>query len=73
LTQVFEIASSSVAVKPRVTGEPSLTGLGKTLVIVTVGAKSLTVSVVVLEVVRPAASVAFTVIVKIFWATPPVL
>jgi hypothetical protein len=72
LTQVFEIASSSVAVKPRVTGEPSLTGLGKTLAIVTTGAKSLIVAVFVFEPVPPL-FVAFTVIVKIFWATLPVL
>jgi hypothetical protein len=72
LTQVFEIASSSAAVKLRVTGEPSLTGLGKTLVIVTTGARSFTVTDAVLEPVPPL-FVAFTVIVKIFWATPPVL
>jgi hypothetical protein len=62
----LEIDSSSVAVKLTVTGCPKVPGLGVTPVIVTTGARSFTVSVVDAEPVRPAASVAFTVMVKIF-------
>ena len=74
LTQVFDIASSSEALTVTVTVAPSFAGLGETLVIETVGARSFTVRLTAVEVVeRPAASVAFAVILKIFDATPPVL
>jgi hypothetical protein len=73
LTQVFAIASSaSAAETATVTVAPSFAGLGETLVIETVGARSLTVSEVAADVVvRPAASVAFAVILKEALGTVP--
>ena len=74
LTQVLLIASSSEAETVTVTVAPSLAGLGETLVIDTVGARSLTVRLTAVEVVeRPAASVAFAVKLNTLEATPPVL
>src|SRR2546425_4037330 len=70
---VLEMASSSVTVKLAVTVPPTATGFGETLVIVTVGARSLIVIDAVLEPVLPAASVALTVMVNALLATPPVL
>ena len=73
LTQVLDIASSaSEALTVTVTVAPSLAGLGETLVMLTVGARSFTVSVFVPEPV-PAVFVALTVIVKILWAAVPTL
>jgi hypothetical protein len=70
LTHVFAIASSSVAVTVTVTGDPSVADNGA--VTLTVGATSLIVMEVVAVPVRPAASVALAVIVKLLLATPPV-
>jgi hypothetical protein len=74
LTQVFEIASSSVAETVTVTVAPSLAGLGETLVMLTVGARSFTVKdVAAVVVVRPAASVALAVMLKTLEAELPAL
>jgi hypothetical protein len=72
-TQVFAIASSaSAAVTVTVTVAPSLAGLGETLVIDTVGARSFTVSEVAPEVVvKPAASVALAVMLNDALGTVP--
>ena len=72
LTQVFAIASSSEVVTVTVTRLPSFADPGA--LTVTVGARSLIVMEAAVEVVdRPAASVAFAVILKTLLATPPVL
>jgi hypothetical protein len=72
LTLIDEmVPSGSVAVKVAVTVCPVLAGLGETLLTVTVGALSFTVSVVVPEP-GPALFVAVTVIVNILLVTEPV-
>jgi hypothetical protein len=72
VTQVFAMASSSEVVTVTVTGEPSLADAGAFTL--TVGARSLIViDAAVLVVVKPAASVAFAVMEKLFEATPPAL
>ena len=71
----MEMASSgSVAETVTVTVAPSFAGLGDTLVIDTVGARSLTVNETAADVlVLPAASVALAVMLNTLLATPPVL
>jgi hypothetical protein len=59
------VPSGSIAVKVAVTICPMLAGFGETFVTVTVGGRSLTVSVILAEP-GPALFVAVTVIVKIF-------
>jgi len=60
-----------VTVNITVTVAPSLAGLGKRLLIVTTGAApGLTVSEAAALPVKPAASVAFTVIVKVVLVVP---
>ena len=72
MTMTEEIVpSGSVVVKVTVTVWPVLAGFGETFVIVTVGGRSLTVSVVV-PLPGPALFVAVTVIVKVFDIVVPV-
>ena len=66
------VPSGSVAVKAAVTNCPVLAGFGETVEIVTTGARSFTVSVVVAEP-GPPLFVAVTVIVKAWIIALPVL
>ena len=72
LTHLVVTASSSVAVKLTETVVPTLAEFGETLTIVTVGARSLTVTIAVFEPV-PALFVALTVTVKTLLSRPPAL
>ena len=66
------VPSLSVAVKVTVTGCPALAGFGETLVSVTTGGLSLTVSDMMAEPVEPPLSVTASVIVKLWLAKEPV-
>jgi hypothetical protein len=66
------LPSGSVEENLTVTSSPVVVGLGETLKIVTVGGRSLTVSVVVADA-GPAALVAVTLMVKVDNVLDPVL